>query len=78
MTLNGETERIARELAELTGDTVEEAVRKALRDQLAKRKQVAEKLERIRQISDHFMSLPVLDPRTPEEILGYDEHGAPT
>jgi len=28
-------------------------------------------------ISDHCASLPVLDDRTPEEILGYEEKGVP-
>jgi antitoxin VapB len=29
-------------------------------------------------IGRHFSSLPVLDPRSPDEILGYDENGLPT
>ncbi len=28
-------------------------------------------------IGKRCASLPVLDPRSPEEILGYDEHGLP-
>ena len=29
-------------------------------------------------IAAEFQTLPVLDDRTPDEILGYDEHGLPT
>lgn len=29
------------------------------------------------QIALHCSRLPVRDPRTPDEILGYDEHGLP-
>jgi hypothetical protein len=28
-------------------------------------------------ITDRFAELPVYDARTPEEIIGYDEHGLP-
>jgi hypothetical protein len=33
--------------------------------------------ERLRRIADHCAALPVLDARSPDEILGYDEHGVP-
>jgi hypothetical protein len=29
-------------------------------------------------IADHCSSLPVIDDRSPDEILGYDEHGLPS
>ena len=32
----------------------------------------------LERIIDEVAQLPVLDDRTPEEILGYDEHGLPT
>ena len=46
-------------------------------------KKEAEDLERVRQrladeldeIALRCARLPVLDPRTPDEILGYDDHG---
>ena len=76
---NTETERLAAELAKQTGETKTEAVTKALRDRLARlrrrpRRHLADELERI---AEHCASLPVLDPRPAEEILGYDEHGLP-
>ena len=73
-----EADRLARELAELTHEPVDQAVTKALRHQLAREKELAQLLQDVRRISDHFMSLPVLDHRTPDEIIGYDENGLPT
>jgi antitoxin VapB len=32
----------------------------------------------IRRIQREVQSLPVLDDRTPDEIIGYDEHGLPS
>jgi len=32
----------------------------------------------IERLIDEVAELPVLDDRTPDEILGYDEHGLPT
>jgi 5-methylcytosine-specific restriction enzyme A len=37
-----------------------------------------EMAKRIMKIADHFSSLPVLDDRTDDEILGYDERGLPS
>jgi hypothetical protein len=34
-------------------------------------------VDEINAIADHCSSLPVLDDRSPEEILGYDEIGLP-
>ena len=73
-----DADRLARELAEQTGEPIEQAVVTALRDQLEKKKDIARKLARIREIQDRVAALPILDPRSDEEILGYDEHGPPT
>jgi len=35
-------------------------------------------VEDVLEIARHFSSLPVLDPRSDDEILGYDERGLPT
>lgn len=77
---NPETERLATDLAKLAGETKTEAVTKALRDRLARvrreraRRPLAEELDRI---ALHCASLPVLDRRTAEEILDYDDNGLP-
>jgi hypothetical protein len=36
------------------------------------------RLRASRQIAQRAAALPVLDPRSPDEILGYDEHGLPS
>jgi antitoxin VapB len=35
------------------------------------------RLRRMRAIADRAVSLPILDDRSADEILGYDEHGLP-
>lgn len=77
---NPETERLAAELARRTGETKTEAVTRALRERLARlrraraRRRLADELE---EIARHCAALPVLDRRTPDEILGYDDQGLP-
>ena len=77
---NSETEKLAEALARLTGETKTEAVTQALRDRLARlrRERAGRRLaDELDQIALHCARLPVLDPRTADEILGYDEHGLP-
>ena len=78
---NPETERLAAELARETGETKTEAVTKALRDRLSRvrrdrspRRGLAHELN---EIGRRCAALPVVDDRTPDEILGYDERGLP-
>ena len=77
---NPETERPAEDLAKPAGETKTEATTKALRDRLARmrreraRRPLAEELDRI---ALHCASLPALDSRTAEDILGYDDNGLP-
>lgn len=77
---NPETELLAREVAELTGETKTDAVTEALRDRLERlrRDRVDRSLaDELDEIARHCAKLPVLDARSPEEILGYDEDGLP-
>ena len=81
-----ETKRLARKVAEAKGKPVSAIVRDAIeasaRDAgllIAKpvRPSVAEKRRRLLEISERSAARPVLDPRTPDEIIGYDERGFP-
>lgn len=75
-----EADRLARELAKSTGEGLTEAVIKALRERLAReksRKRGRRLAEELRAIGERVAALPRLDPRTPEEILGYDDEGLP-
>ena len=77
---NVEAEKLAAELARQTGETKTEAVTKALRDRLTrvKRERTKRRLaDELEEIAEHCASLPVLDARTAESILGYDEAGLP-
>lgn len=78
-----ETDRLARELAALTGETMTGAIRMALGERLAREKHrrsadIERRRQAINQIVEDFAKLPVLDDRSPDEILGYDEDGLPT
>ena len=71
---------MVRQLTAVTGENLTEAVVRALRERLGrqnvkgKRRVGTELVE----LAAHFSKLPVRDPRSTEEILGYDENGLPT
>jgi antitoxin VapB len=74
-----ETDRLAREMAALTGETLTDAIRIALAEPLdrerLKRGQPGDLAALIRAIGEQFASLPDRDVRSPDEILGHDETG---
>ena len=77
---NPETEQLAERLARLTGETKTQAVTKALRDRLNRiqRRRSGRRLaDELDEIALHCAALPVLDSRSAEEIIGYDDHGVP-
>jgi antitoxin VapB len=72
---------LAHELADRTGETVDEAVVNALRQRLARepeRPQHTSPKGAVRAIWEECRRMPDLDRRSADEILGYDEHGLPT
>lgn len=77
-----QTDRLARQVAGLTGETLTEAVRGALRlrlrDEQLKRGERPWDDAAIDAIIERFNAPPVFDSRTPDEILGYDENGLPS
>ncbi len=75
-----EADRLARELAEKTGETITEAVINALRDRLAReegRTSAPALAEEILAIGRRCGALPDLDTRSADAIIGYDKHGVP-
>jgi antitoxin VapB len=73
-----ETDRLARELSAVTGETITQAVNASLRERLRTFSPAVseeEYIARIEKISDRLAALPVLDDRTPDEIIGYNEQG---
>ncbi|MCO5315075.1 MAG: type II toxin-antitoxin system VapB family antitoxin [Solirubrobacterales bacterium] len=76
-----ETDRVVRELALATGESLTDAVGNAAREKLRRvrsRGDRADAMEEIHRIIDRVSRLPVLDDRSPDEIIGYDEHGLPS
>jgi antitoxin VapB len=81
---NREVEELARELARVTKKPITEAVRDSLQRELERAKLLAraqppqpDLAERLMEIGRRMASLPDLDTRSADEILGYDEHGLP-
>jgi antitoxin VapB len=77
---NPEAERLATLIAQYTGETKTDAVTKALRDRLerVRRERAGRRLaDELEDIARHCAALPVLDIRTADEILGYDDRGLP-
>lgn len=75
-----EADRLAREVAARTGETLTQAVVVALRERLARLRGRARRRrlrDELREIAQRCAQLPTLDDRSDEEILGYDERGLP-
>jgi antitoxin VapB len=74
-----EADRLARRLAAMTGESITKAVRTAVRERRER-----EERQRSRPSVEHLMTIarrcaarPIIDPRSPDEIIGYDERGLP-
>ncbi len=75
-----ETERLARALAERTGETITVATRRAIEERLKRTGAQARKaalLEDMEAMQRRLSALPVLNDRPPDEIIGYDQNGVP-
>jgi len=85
---NKEADRLLAELKESTGKGTSELVLELLRQEHARiaaehrPRPDQEELEQIlaatREMQRLWRESPVIDPRSPDEILGYDENGLPT
>jgi antitoxin VapB len=74
-----EADRLARELASETGETLTEAVVTALRERLDREhaKHAASMRTRLKRLAADVAAMRVADDRMPEEIIGYDQVGLP-
>jgi antitoxin VapB len=79
-----ETERLARKLADATGKPLPMIVKAAIEAEAAKagvspstRPSRDALLAEMTRVTDQFADLPVLDSRSADEIIGYDELGLP-
>lgn len=75
------TDRLARELAQATGESITVAARRAIEERLVRVRARAAvdgpEGEALTQIIARGRQRRMLDERTPNEILGYDDAGLP-
>jgi antitoxin VapB len=78
---------LARELAERTGESVSDAVLHALEERLDRKPahrrletdaEREERKKRLLEIVKRMHALPILDYRSADELVGYDEDGLPS
>lgn len=74
-----EADALARELTAATGETITEAVTVALRERLERVQQAKgdDFRMRVARLQAEFRKYDNHDPRTDDEIIGYDENGLP-
>ena len=75
------TDALARELSALTGETITDALRGALRERLARvrrRASMRDRADDLQRYIERGRRRATLDDRPVDEILGYDEHGLPS
>ena len=78
---NDQTEILARKLAELTGETLTEAVRAAVAeryDRLRRARSGRSLADELNAIALRCARRPAISQLSDDEILGYDESGVPT
>lgn len=77
-----DTDRLARQVAQLTGESLTQAVRTPLAERLqreqAKRGRPGSLADELKAIVGRGDRLPARDNRTAEEILEYDKNGLPS
>jgi antitoxin VapB len=77
---NPKAEKLARELAAKTGETITQTIITALEDRMVRmqgKKAPMDLAEEIMKISERCSRIPDKDPRNAEQILNYDQKGAP-
>jgi antitoxin VapB len=77
---NSKAEKLAREVAALSGETITQAITRALEERLERmrgRRTAYDTAAEILKISRRCSRLPDKDMRTADEILEYDRNGVP-
>jgi antitoxin VapB len=81
---NRQTEALARELARVTKKPITKAIHDALEREVRRETYIAQIVPKtdlaaaLLQIGKRAAALPTINSMTDDEILGYDEFGAPT
>lgn len=75
-------DELAKRLTAVTGETITDAVIASMEERLArevrKKENKEQLIEELMAIAMHSASLPNLDTRTDDEIMGWDENGLPS
>lgn len=77
---NAEADRLVRELADLTGETITDAVMGAIRERLEREREQRSRyrmLQQLTRIRERYRALPLEDDRPADAVLEYDERGLP-
>jgi antitoxin VapB len=75
-----ETDRLARELAAATGESITVAMRRAIEERLVRvqaRREAQPAADELRLLIARGRARPIIDERSADQIVGYDEHGLP-
>ena len=75
---DAETQALTKRLASLTGESLTQAVKQAVRERLAqveKTRRAVRLADELDHIALHCANLPRRDGRSAEQIIGYDERG---
>lgn len=75
-----ETERLARAVAAATGESITEAITRALEERLQRieaARAFTEYAAPVRRIQQRIRERPILDSRSADDIIGYGRDGAP-
>jgi antitoxin VapB len=78
---NDDADRLVRQLAALTGESLTETVVRSLRERLRRQQSPSKRVKpgtELAKLGAELRRLPVLDPRPADQLLGYDENGLPT
>ena len=74
-----EADRMIRQLAERTGETITDAVKGAVSEKLARtplsEAEVAQRRAKLEAIIAKFDAIPTVDNRSADEIIGYNDKG---
>jgi antitoxin VapB len=76
---DSEADKLIRTLAERTGESITDAVKQAVRERLQNvplnENEIAARKRKLAKLYAKWDAVPVINHRTPDEIIGYNEFG---